>query len=83
MTKDNETKTKLDPIIEYKDDIDDFIALVDGRIKALEWISKQYDILYYETYGEKCNTLDMQVDEALTKWKKLRDFLTQCGQRSI
>jgi hypothetical protein len=83
MAKHDETNAKLEPIIEYKDDIDEFVTLVNGCIVELEWRSATYDILYYETHDEKYNTLGMQVDESLTKWKNLRYFLTQCEQRSI
>lgn len=83
MAKNDETKTTLDPITEYQDDIDEFVALANGCIEALEWISAKYDILYYETHDENYNTLGMHTDESLTKWKKLRDFLTQCEERSI
>jgi len=83
MAKNDESTTKLNPITEYKDDMSEFVALANGCMSALEWISAKCDILYYETHDKECNTLSIQVDETLTKWKKLREFLTKCEQRSI
>lgn len=76
-------KTKLDPIAEYKDDMDEFVTLVNGSIVELEWRIKTYDILYDETHDENYKILIKNTSELLTKWKKLGYFLTQCERSSI
>ena len=75
-------ESKLDPIAEYKDDIDEFVTLANDCVVKLESQIKTYDILYDETHDENYKTIIENCNELLAKWSLLRYFLLQCERKS-
>lgn len=75
-------ETALDPIAEYKDDMDKFVTLVNDCIVELGSQIETYYILYDETHDENYKTILENCNKLLTKWSLLRYFLLQCERKS-